>query len=108
MQQQPTSNHPLPNLTSSPLLQNSSLVTQPLQPVGGGDIPPPLLPPEEKKTDNPTSVKSTLAQLDSQGGIRIDLSVSANALTLGRLLGKGGFGAVYESVYQNKPVAIKQ
>jgi serine/threonine protein kinase len=49
-----------------------------------------------------------MAQLDSQGIVRVDLTVPASALTLGRLLGEGGFGAVYEGTFAEKPVAIKK
>ncbi len=103
MQQQPTPINPSPNPASPAFLQDSSLMTAPLQPMSGSHTLPLLLPPEQKTL---SPVKTGLAQLDSQG--RMDFSVPASALQLGRVLGKGGFGAVYEAVYAGKPVAVKQ
>ncbi len=102
MQQQPTSTNPSPNPASPVFLQDSSLFTQ--RPQSGGISIPLILPPPEQKILSP--VKPGLAQLDSQG--RMDFSVPASALQLGRILGKGGFGAVYEAIYAGKSVAVKQ
>ena len=60
----------------------------------------------EQKTLLP--FKPILAQLNSQGEIHINITVPANLLTLGRLLGEGGYGSVYEGLYNGKKVAIKR
>ena len=68
------------------------------------NIPPPVLLSSEQKILSPA--RPAFVQINSQG--HIDLSIPASALQLGRLLGKGGFGAVYEAVYAGKPVAVKK
>ena len=83
--------------------QDSSLVTQmPLE--QHGKEPETVSPKADQKIALP--VKPVLAQLDSQGGIRINITIPASA-DAGPFLGKGGFGAVYEGIYNHKPVAIK-
>jgi serine/threonine protein kinase len=86
-------------------LQDSSLLTA-LPPEQQDKAPSTVLPKADQKIISPA--KPVLAQLDSGGRIQINITVPASALTLGRLLGKGGFGAVYEGIYNDKPVAIKQ
>ncbi|MDP4105105.1 MAG: protein kinase [Bacillota bacterium] len=101
-----STDHP-PQSDQHQFLQDSSLLTWlPPEQRSQGQESPIVLPKADQKIISP--VKPVLAQLDSQGGIHINITIPASALTLGRLLGKGGFGAVYEGIYNDKPVAIKQ
>ena len=63
-----------------------------------------LVDPEQNK---PSSTAPALAQLDSKGHVRIDITVPKKVLTLGPLLGQGSYGSVYKGEYKEKPVAIK-
>ncbi len=80
-----------------PFLQDSSLLTQ---------MPPIVLSKADQKIVSPT--KPVLAQLDSQGGICIKITIPAKVLRLGKLLGEGAYGSVYEGVWNEQPVAIKR
>ncbi len=88
-----------------PFLQDSSLLTQ-MPPEQHTQKPPIVLSKADQKIDSPT--KPVLAQLDSQGGIRINVTIPASALTLVKLLGEGAYGSVYEGVWNEQPVAIKR
>ncbi|MBS0351329.1 MAG: hypothetical protein JSR33_09120, partial [Proteobacteria bacterium] len=99
-----STDHP-PQSDQHQFLQDSSLLTW-LPSEQSAPESPTILPKADQKTILPA--KPVLAQLDSGGRIQINITVPASALTLGRLLGKGGFGAVYEGIYNDKPVAIKQ
>ncbi|MBS0351231.1 MAG: protein kinase [Proteobacteria bacterium] len=50
----------------------------------------------------------SLAQLDSQGSIHINITIPASALWLGRFLGEGSYGLVYQGVWNDQLVAIKR
>ena len=93
------------NPSALPFLQDSSLVTQ--LPSDESSQPVPSLDLKaEQKLLSPR--KPSLAQLDSQGGIRINITIPASALTLGQLLGEGAYGSVYQGVWNDQPVAIKR
>ncbi len=93
------------NPSALPFLQDSSLVTQLPSNESSQLVQSPDLKVEQKLLSPP---KLSLAQLDSQGGIRINITIPANALTLGPLLGEGAYGSVYQGVWNDQPVAIKR
>ncbi len=88
-----------------PFLQDSSLVTQLSSDEPGQLVQSSDLKVEQKLLSPP---KPSLAQLDSQGGIRINITIPASALTLGQLLGEGAYGSVYQGVWNDQLVAIKR
>ncbi len=83
-------------------LQDSSLVTQ--------SPSPEHLPLPDLKTGQKLWLPSklSLAELDSQGSLRMNITLPASALTLVKLLGEGAYGSVYEGVWNDQPVAIKR
>ena len=88
-----------------PFLQDSSLITQ-----LPSDESSQLVRSSDSKAEQKllSPPKLSLAQLDSQGGIRINITIPASALTLGQLLGEGAYGSVYQGVWNDQPVAIKR
>ncbi len=99
--------------TDNKLPQNPGVVVQ------DGDLLTAAPPSERRGTDVYTTApkadqkilsptQPVLAQLDSQGGIRINITVPASALTLGKLLGEGAYGSVYEGLWNDQAVAIKR
>ncbi|MBS0351829.1 MAG: hypothetical protein JSR33_11730, partial [Proteobacteria bacterium] len=88
-------------------LQDSSLITE-LPPEQRGQEPQiPLLKAEQKIL---SPVKPTLAQLDLEGNLVINMTIPAGELspmTPENKIGQGGFGVVYKGIYKDKPVAIK-
>ena len=93
------------NPSALPFLQDSSLLTQ-----LPSDESSQLVQSSDSKADQKLLSPSqpSLAQLDSQGGIRINITIPASALTLGKLLGEGAYGSVYQGVWNDQPVAIKR
>jgi serine/threonine protein kinase len=86
-------------------LQDSSLLTHMLTAPHSKE-PQTVLPKADQKIVSLT--KPVLAQLDSQGSIQINITVPASALILVKLLGEGAYGSVYEGLWNDQAVAIKQ
>src|ERR1700678_2183886 len=104
---------PTASPTDNKSLQNPGVVFQ------DKDLLTAAPPSERRGTDSQTTspktdqkilspAKPVLAQLDSQGGIRINITVLASALTLVKLLGEGAYGSVYEGLWNDQSVAIKR
>jgi serine/threonine protein kinase len=54
------------------------------------------------------SSESSISQLDSSGGLFLNLTISASDLVLGNKLGQGAYGTVWKAKWRNKDVAVKQ
>ena len=103
-----TGNPPTPPAQDN-FLQHSSLLTG-LSPEMQQSLNAITHLPQEQKQDQKilSPSKRVVAEWISPGEIRIDITIPASALTLGKLLGEGGFGSVYAGWYNGDPVAIKR
>ncbi len=105
----PSTSNPSQPSGQNNLLQQSSLLTG-LSPEMQQSLNGIINLPQDQKQDQKivSPVKPILAQLDSRGSIQINITVSASALTLVKLLGEGAYGSVYEGLWNDQAVAIKR
>ena len=87
-------------------MQQSSLMTAPRS----SERPDIEVKPVELKADqkmlSPAPLR--LGQLYLDGEMRLNITVSASALTVVKLLGEGAYGSVHEGLWNDQPVAIKR
>jgi serine/threonine protein kinase len=82
----------------------------------GADVNTPELPSSEEHRTPSSGGGSSGSQtpqrvgvgIDTQGMAKVDLIIPREDFTIGEILGKGGFGAVYRGMWHGEPVAIKQ